>query len=142
MPAAYPAEERDRIVLDVFADMEKGKSLREACRRQSISEATILRWIDQDETGEWSKQYTRARDSLLAFHADQIISIADETNDPAKARIQVDARKWVFSRLMPKRFGDKVQNEVTGPNGAALGITYVLPAKHEASEGYDSCDEV
>lgn len=107
MPA-YTQDDKNNIVWAVFVAMEGGKSLRHACRDEGISEATVLRWIDADETGEWSKQYTRARDGLLSHHANEILTIADSCYDAAKARVQIDSRKWILSRLLPKRFGDKV----------------------------------
>jgi transposase len=150
MAAAYPQEERERIIWAVFADMKSGKSLTKASEDVGISEATVLRWIDQDETGEWSKEYTRARDGLLSHHAREMLAIVDGTNltsdkpdyDAAKVRNQLEARKWLYARLMPKRFGDKVQNQHTGPNGAPLAVTYVIPTQKPEPIGYDSGDEV
>jgi transposase len=111
----YSPEDRERIIWAVFLLMEKeGKSLRSSCQQEGISETTVLRWIDEDETGELSKQYMRARDGLLSLHAHEMLTIVDGCDDPAKARVQIDARKWLYARLMPKRFGDKVQTELSG----------------------------
>lgn len=104
----YSQDDKNNIVWAVFVAMEGGKSLRHACRDEGISEATVLRWIDQDETGEWSKQYTRARDGLLSHYAHEMLTIADTCDDAGKARVQIDTRKWILSRLLPKRFGDKI----------------------------------
>ena len=30
-----------------------------------------------------------------------------------RARLQVDARKWIVSKLNPKKYSDKVQNEIS-----------------------------
>ena len=54
--------------------------------------------------------------------ADEIISIADSVKDagPADsakvnaARLRVDARKWVASKLKPKVYGDRVEAALTG----------------------------
>src|SRR5258708_21712114 len=32
----------------------------------------------------------------------------------------VDARKWLMSKMAPKKYGDKITQEVTGKDGAAL----------------------
>lgn len=119
MPA-YTQDDKNNIVWAVFVAMEGGKSLRHACRDEGISEATVLRWIDADETGEWSKQYTRARDGLLSHHANEILMIADSCDDAAKARVQIDSRKWILSRLLPKRFGERVVNENVGADGGPM----------------------
>jgi hypothetical protein len=36
------------------------------------------------------------------------------------ARLQTDSRRWFLSKLMPKRYGDKVTQEITGEDGGAL----------------------
>lgn len=116
----YSQQERERLIWAVFVAMKGGKSLTKASEDEGVSEATILRWIDQDETGELTKEYMRARDGLISKHANEILQIADGCDDPAKARVQVEARKWIMSKLMPKRFGERVRNEIAGDPDAPL----------------------
>jgi hypothetical protein len=61
--------------------------------------------------------------------ADEIIEISDSPcmfdgrPDAAlvqRARLMVDSRKWLLSKVLPKRFGDKVTTEVTGDPNAPL----------------------
>ena len=40
------------------------------------------------------------------------------------ARLQVDARKWIASRFLPKRYGDKQQLEHTGESGGPMIIKW------------------
>lgn len=128
----YSQEERERIIWDVFVSMEKGgKSLRKACDDAGISEATVLRWIDQDESGELSKQYARARDGLMSFHARDILDIADACDDASKARVQIDARKWVLSKLMPKRFGDTQRHQHEGKDGGPVHMMVVTGVERD-----------
>ena len=62
--------------------------------------------------------------------ADQILEIADDgTNDTytdsegneltnydviARSKIRIDARKWLASKLLPKKFGDKIDVTTQG----------------------------
>jgi hypothetical protein len=43
----------------------------------------------------------------------------------------VDTRKWLLSKIFPKKYGDKVSAEVSGPDGGpireALIVEYVRP---------------
>jgi hypothetical protein len=40
----------------------------------------------------------------------EIISIADDpTDDYNSRRVRVDARKWSASKLMPKKYGDRIE---------------------------------
>ena len=38
----------------------------------------------------------------------------------AHKRVQIDTRKWMLSKMLPKVYGDKVVAEITGKDGAAL----------------------
>jgi len=127
---AYSPEDRERITWAVFVKMEKdGKSLRKACDEEGISEATVLRWIDQDASGELSKHYMRARDGLLSLHARELLTIADSCDDASKARVQIDARKWLLSKLMPKSFGDSIKAQVTGEDGGPVQMVTEIVRK-------------
>lgn len=43
------------------------------------------------------------------FYADEIIEIADNSAVPyERARLQIDARKWLASKLKSKAYGDKI----------------------------------
>ena len=54
-------------------------------------------------------QYARARDQQAATYADDIVNIADTEQDPNKARVRIDARKWHASKLAPKKYGEKLE---------------------------------
>jgi hypothetical protein len=70
--------------------------------------------------------------------AAQTVDIADDTSKDsgfsgsiavAKSRLRIDARKWLASKLAPKKYGDKVAAELWGPNVGpireALIVEYV-----------------
>jgi len=59
-------------------------------------------------------------ESLRSILQAEVLEIADTTDDPQKARLQVDARKWIASKLLPKVYGDKVSHEHGGPDGGAI----------------------
>lgn len=40
----------------------------------------------------------------------------------ARSRLRVDARKWYASKLAPKKYGDKITQEISGPDGGAVQI--------------------
>lgn len=40
----------------------------------------------------------------------------------ARNRLRVDTRKWYLAKLAPRRFGDKVVTEHTGPGGGPVQI--------------------
>lgn len=97
----------------------EGESLRAICEDEGFPSAeTVRRWLASDEHEEFRVQYARAREDQADFYADEIIEIADKAEDAAKARLQVDARKWKASKLAPKKYGDKIQH--TGDGGGPM----------------------
>lgn len=100
-------------------DSNRPRSLRDVCELENMPhEATVYRWLSTHE--QFREMYARAREERADMLADDVIDISDTETDAAKARNRMDARKWYAAKLNPKRYGDKVTNELTGPNGAAL----------------------
>lgn len=102
------------------------------------SSSMVKRWLAQHS--EFRAQYAQAREDQADFYAEQIIEIADDgLNDTylddegntivdhdviARSKLRVDARKWVASKLAPKKYGDKINQEITGVDGAPIGLTH------------------
>lgn len=91
----------------ICTEIALGKSLRKICEAADMPDLSTARgWINNSD--ELAKQYARAREEQAEFYADQIIEIADTATDANLARVQIDARKWVASKLKSKTYGDKV----------------------------------
>jgi hypothetical protein len=87
----------------VFSD----RGLEGVCEAADMpSDVTVYRWLDQDEG--FRNSYARARLALADVQAFRGVRDAVECEDPAKARVQLDARKWLAARLDPRRYGDKI----------------------------------
>jgi uncharacterized protein (DUF2236 family) len=71
-------------------------------------------------------KYARAKNACQEFAAEDILEIAyDATPETYNvARLKVDAHKWVASKLLPKRYGEKQQLEHTGESGGPLVIKW------------------
>ena len=48
------------------------------------------------------------------------VALALDATAVARNRLRVDARKWVASKLKPKKYGDKMTQEHTGADGGAI----------------------
>lgn len=111
----------------IFGRLILGESLSKILKTDGLpSLATFFRWICDDE--KVRENYARAREQQTEKYIDELVTLADTADeDNAQAvRLQVDTRKWVAGRMLPKKYGDKaaeVNNSVTVQN-----IT-VLPAE-------------
>ena len=96
------------------------------------SMASIFLWLGKYP--EFSEQYARAREAQAESHADQIVEIADDDKiDPNHKRIMVDARKWVASKLKPKRYGDKLDLEHKGEVGLTVNVVRMTDADNQSA---------
>lgn len=110
---AYTPEQATTIKARVCVEIAKGDSLRKICDAADMPAIETIRvWLIDD--GEFSAQYARAREEQADFYADEIIDIADAAKDANLARLQIDARKWKASKLVPKKYGDKVDVNHSG----------------------------
>lgn len=89
---------------------------------------TVMKWLR--ERPEFADQYARAREEQAESYADEIVQIADDEPDPAKARVRVDARKWVASKLKPKKYGERA---TVSHEGGATPIETVALTPMEAA---------
>lgn len=125
----------DAKVAAVLADIADGESLRAAAVKAGTKPSTFLLWVDNDPL--LAEQYARAKASGMECRADEILEIADETTVVAmhegkevtlamdsvaiqRNRLRVDSRKWLLSKLAPKRYGEKIVQEHTGPGGGPI----------------------
>ena len=99
----------------VLRAMSQGLSLRKACLAVGCAVTTFLDAVDVDPA--LAAQYARARTDLIERMADDILEIADhppaDAVEGAAARLRVDTRKWLLSKIAPKRYGDRVEVEAT-----------------------------
>ena len=73
------------------------------------------------------EQYARAGQERVEAFAEDIIALADEPIDPGdnaavqRARLRVDTRKWLMSKLAPRKYGDSVEHVIK--SGRAEDLT-------------------
>lgn len=128
-----PSNYTDEIADAICGRLASGEPLTRICRDEGMpSPATVYNWLAADAT--FLDKYARARESQADTLADEIVRIADEAPPPdgetgkidsawvAWQRNRVEARKWTASKLKPKKYGDKLTNEHTGPDGGAVVI--------------------
>ena len=128
-PTTAGSPDRRKIADLVFNGMRSGLSAFKACQAAGVPQSTFNRWMDDD--AKLAEEYARAREDLIEHIASETLAIADQpvgstesgaTDSGAvqKQRLQVDTRKWLLSKLAPKKYGDKL--ELTGDPDRPLAI--------------------
>jgi hypothetical protein len=88
--------------------MAEGASLREVCRDNGMPESSVRQWVRDDRDG-FAARYQAARALQVESWSDQIIEIGNRQDlDPQDKRVRCDNLKWLMSKLLPKRYGDRL----------------------------------
>jgi len=146
-PSKY-TEEIDDLICTELAD---GRSLRSICAEEEWAPdtRTVMRWLNVNEA--FRQHYARAREQQAELMADELLDIADDgSNDWMerqrrdgstetvpdhehinRSRLRVDTRKWVASKLLAKKYGDKVA--VTDPEGGPAVLKVLI--EHVGNQG-------
>lgn len=115
----------DQAIADELCEsVACGDSMREAARKQGLNEATVRLWRKNHEA--FAAQYAHAVTARaeVFFERGNDIAMAISSGEEAQiARVQLDWLKWSASKLGPKQYGDKVQQEISGPGGGAIPVS-------------------
>lgn len=123
MTAGRPCDYNEIIAAEICAELSQGKSLRKVCQADHMpAVSTVFLWMRKFP--EFSEQYDKAKAECADFYAEEIVDIADDgTNDwmetlddqgavigyklngehVQRSRLRVDSRKWIASKLKPKK---------------------------------------
>jgi hypothetical protein len=136
-----PSKYSEVIAESICDEIAIGRSLLQICLDGDYpSERSVYRWLETNE--DFRQKYARAREFQAEHYASEIISLADTPVEARKVvikpdggeeitigdavdrtRLQIDARKWYASKLAPKKYGEKLQTEVSGPDGGAIPMS-------------------
>lgn len=102
-----------------------GESLRAICADDAMpGRTTVFDHLAADE--QFREQYARARESQAHAYADDIVAISDEPAETheeiAHAKLRIDSRKWVASKLLPKKYGDATLLKHGDADGEPLSL--------------------
>jgi hypothetical protein len=144
-----PTKYSKQLADEICRLISEGKSIATICKRDDMpSRDTVHAWIK--DKPDFSYNYAQAKDEGAEAFVDQIIDIADEMPrmienkngelvvDSAWVTWQnnrVHARKWIAVKLLPRKYGDKM--DVTS-QGEKLQIA---PIVGNGYQGYISGSE-
>jgi hypothetical protein len=134
MGVKYSKEDKERISAQVLDGMRSGLSAFKACKLAGVPQSTFNTWLNDDSA--LAVEYARAREDLIEMIATEIMEISDQDvgmsdgkKDWAavqKHKLQVDSRKWLLSKLAPKKYGDKLELSGDAENPLVTRIERVI----------------
>lgn len=142
MARGRPTTYSQKLADEICEQLALGDSLRTVCKEDKMpSLATIFNWFRKYP--EFLEQYARAKQESADFMAEEILDISDNgvndwmekhygeettwvTNGEAlqRSRLRVDTRKWLMSKMKPKKYGEKM--DVTSDGKAIKGNSIVF----------------
>jgi hypothetical protein len=107
----------------ICAELACGRSLRTVCKANDMPGLeTVFRWLR--EKPDFRDQYARAKNESADALVEQMLDIADAATGDfieddkgnvkfnpehvQRSRLRVDTRKWIASKLKPKRYGERL----------------------------------
>ncbi|WP_185269591.1 terminase small subunit protein [Chryseobacterium bernardetii] len=124
---AYDEKTKEEVFSKIITEIaDVGTPLRTILKRKGMpSSSTFFIWLNEDDS--LSKRYAQAKEIQVEALADEILEIADDgSNDymtiikgdmeynvenkevTNRSRLRVDTRKWLLSKIIPKKYGDKI----------------------------------
>jgi len=128
-----PTKYTDKLADKICAQLASGDSMRTVAKADKMpSMATIFSWLRTKP--DFLERYTRAKEESADALIEEMMDIADDgSNDwmvahrkddseawqlngehVQRSRLRVDTRKWVASKLKPKKYGDRIETTLSG----------------------------
>ncbi len=155
-----PRKYSEEMAAEICERLSEGESLSKICLDSHIPVKSVVRgWVLDDYKG-FANRYARARELQAEAIADEIEAISDDESKDIfdkidgsipnrvaveRAKLRVDARKWLLAKLHPKRYGEA--KTVTHAGEMTVNQTQLTPkqaadallsAASEEDCGFDS----
>lgn len=152
MSIGRPTTYTPNLASRICEEIAEGKSLREICEAEDMPHrSTVYDWLARQEDAfkAFADNYARAVEDRAERLAEEILTISDDDSGDfgfkkvknedgesaevfidkdniQRARLRVDSRKWIASKLFPKKYGDKVQNQISDPDGKPIAFSVAV----------------
>lgn len=131
---ARPSKYTQQLADLICERLSEGQSLRTVCKEEDVPSAqTVFSWMRIYP--KFLEQYARAKQESADAMAEEIMDISDDgTNDwmedqymkgkspgwkvngeaVQRSKLRVDTRKWLMSKMKPKKYADKLDVTTNG----------------------------
>jgi hypothetical protein len=132
---ARPSDYTKELAETICKRIAKGESVRSIDKDPEMpSSGTIYNWLLDADKKEFLEQYESARAIQAELMFEELLDIADDgqndyiekqnadgesyevvnTEHIQRSRLRVDTRKWYLSKVLPKKFGEKLDMTTNG----------------------------
>lgn len=95
-------------VREIINELYGGLSLKKALQLHSMSGDDFFETMNQNPL--LYDFYNRVQLNKAEMIVEDMIEIADDQSiDPTRARVMVDARKWYASKMKPQKYGERIE---------------------------------
>jgi len=136
----------EEMAQSICAWIADGKPLREFCRQEgNPAWRTVYDWLAGNE--DFAARFARARDIGADAIAEGTLEIADNPQEGVETiikadgsreerrgdmlghrKLQIETRLKLLAKWNPKKYGEKVSQEISGPNGAPIRTETNVPS--------------
>ena len=136
------------IADEICERLADGEPLRQICRDERMPAwRTVYAW--KAANADFDARIAGAREAGFDAIAHECLEIADETAFDtidskegvrantewiSRSKLRVETRLKLLAKWDPKRYGDKITNELTGPNGGPVEFTGITRRIVKANE--------
>lgn len=123
-----PVPYSEEIAAAICERLADGETLKAICRDPGMPDDRAVRHWALEDLHSFGKRYSRAREIGYLKMADEILDLADDKAGDAyveaggtrrpdhaavqRSRLQIDTRKWVLAKCLPKIYGDRQTHEI------------------------------
>lgn len=135
MGRGRPSMYSDELAGTICELIAEGKSLVSICKRPDMpGYSTVMRWAEERE--DFREAYQQAKQDQADFLAEEMLTIADDASldigftedgkpfvngeNIQRSKLRVAARQWYASKLRPKKYGDRIRQDVELETGDGL----------------------
>jgi len=105
-----PTKYSNTLVDTICEQIAMGRSLVNICAELDLSYSQVMVWLQKYP--DFTDKYARAKEAQADWYADEMLSVIDnaksDRNEIERAKVKIEALKWIASKLKPKKYGDKL----------------------------------